>query len=249
MAFDTIFFIVLIIIFLSSLIRSTFGFGDALIAMPLLVMFIDIKIATPVVALIACIIASVILFYNWGKIDFRRIYTLIIFSIIGIPIGLIYLKDTNDFIIKIILAISIISFSVYKLFDLDKLQLKTDKSSFLFGIIAGILGGAYNTNGPPIIIYGTLRKWESEKFRDMLQGIFLPTNIFIVAGHGIAGLWTKEVFIYFLWSLPVVIIGIILGNKLNKIIPAEKFNKYIHIILIIIGIVLLVNTFTSHLKN
>lgn len=48
---------VLLILFLSTLVRSTFGFGDALVAMPLLALFIAIKTATPVVAIIAPTIA------------------------------------------------------------------------------------------------------------------------------------------------------------------------------------------------
>ena len=146
---------------------------DALIAMPLAVMLIDIKTATPLVALIACIIASAILIRNWRRIDFKNIRQLILFSILGIPIGLLYLKGAGEEVIKTVLALIIISFSIYKLFKPRLLALKNNRFAFIFGIIAGILGGAYNTNGPPIIIYGTLRSWPPQNFRAILQGIFL----------------------------------------------------------------------------
>jgi len=42
---------VLAIILLSTLVRAIFGFGNALVAMPLLAMIIDVRIATPLVAL------------------------------------------------------------------------------------------------------------------------------------------------------------------------------------------------------
>ena len=105
-----------------------------------------------------------------------------------------------------------------------------------------MLGGAYNTNGPPIIIYGTLREWTPQKFRILLQGIFLPTNLMIIIFHGIAGLWTTTVFEYFFVSLPVIFIAILIGRKLNRIIPKEKFVKYVYTFLIIIGFILLGDT-------
>ena len=46
----------LVVLFISTLVRATFGFGDALIAMPLLALVINIKIVTPLVAIIAIII-------------------------------------------------------------------------------------------------------------------------------------------------------------------------------------------------
>ena len=48
----------LVVLFISTLVRATFGFGDALIAMPLLALVINIKIVTPLVAIIAIIILN-----------------------------------------------------------------------------------------------------------------------------------------------------------------------------------------------
>lgn len=233
---------ILSILFFSSLIRSTFGFGDALIAMPLLTLAVGINTATPLIALIASVIASVILFQTWRNIDFKNILTLIIFSVIGIPLGVLFLKGSAESLVKIILSVVLILFATYKLFKPNLMKLRSNKLAFAFGLLGGILGGAYNTNGPPIIIYGTLRGWESGKFREILQGIFLPTNIFIALSHGIAGMWTSEVFLYFIYSIPVVVIALLLGTYLNRKIPSDKFSKYIYILLIAIGLYLGIRT-------
>jgi hypothetical protein len=31
-------------------------------------------------------------------------------------------------------------------------------------------------NGPPLVIYGALRRWTPERFRATLQGYFLPAS-------------------------------------------------------------------------
>ncbi|MCL5991084.1 MAG: sulfite exporter TauE/SafE family protein [Bacteroidetes bacterium] len=236
---DIIFIIVIIIIFFSSLYRATSGFGDALIAMPLMALLIDIKIATPIVAFMGFAVSVFILLGNRQKQDLSKIWQLVVFSIIGIPIGLLFLKGINENVVKIVLALILIIYSLFSL-TYPKLYLKTNKSAFAFGIVSGILGGAYNTNGPPIIMYGTLRKWTPEEFRLLLQGVFLPTNMFIIMGHGFAGLWTGDVVKVMLYALPTVMVATIIGNLLNKKIPAEKFEKLIYYFLIVIGLVLLI---------
>jgi uncharacterized membrane protein YfcA len=231
--------LVFVVIFIASLTRSTFGFGDALIAMPLLALFISIKTATPVVAVMGLTISIAILYDDWRHIRLKSIWVLVLFSLIGIPIGLIFLKGAAEDVVKITLSVVLIVFGTYKLLKPDLFVLRSRRLAFLFGLISGILGGAYNTNGPPIIIYGTLRQWKPEMFRAVLQGVFLPTNFFIIIGHGIAGLWTKEVWHLMIFSLPIIFLSIMIGNRLNKKIPSKKFSKYIFVFLILIGFVLL----------
>ncbi|TAL69765.1 MAG: sulfite exporter TauE/SafE family protein [Bacteroidetes bacterium] len=238
---NIIFILVLVIIFCASLYRATFGFGDALIAMPLLALLINIKIATPIVAFMGFAVSVFILLGNRQKQNFTKIWQLVIFSIIGIPIGLFFLKSINENIVKIVLAFILIIYSLFSL-TYPHLYLKTNKSAFAFGIISGILGSAYNTNGPPIIMYGTLRKWTPEEFRLLLQGVFLPTNMFIIIGHGFAGLWTGDVVKVMLYALPTVMTATIIGNILNKKIPSEKFEKLVYYFLIGIGMILLIQS-------
>jgi hypothetical protein len=71
MAADIPFLPVLLILFISILVRSTFGFGDALVATPLLALIIPIKTATPVVAIIAPTIAISLLIKEWRHIDLK----------------------------------------------------------------------------------------------------------------------------------------------------------------------------------
>lgn len=232
---------IIIILFFSTLIRSTFGFGDALVAMPLLALVVDMKLATPLVAIIAALIAVYIFIGNRQKIKFSEIWRLIIPTLIGIPIGVVYLKFVDESIIKFILALLLILFSVFKLISSKAYNPINKNYAYIFGLVSGLLGGAYNTNGPPIIIFGTLRNWTSSSFRATLQGIFLPVNLFIIFNHAIGGLWNITLFKTLLFSLPVVIIATIAGGYLHKKIPTEKFQKYIYFLLIIIGIVLLFN--------
>ena len=51
---------VLTIVFAATLIRSAFGFGEALIAVPLLALFVPLSVAAPLTVLLSITIAGVI---------------------------------------------------------------------------------------------------------------------------------------------------------------------------------------------
>jgi len=92
------------------------------------------------------------------------------------------------------------------------------------------------------VIYGTQRKWPPENFRATMQSYFLTTGILIIVAHGAACLITAEVMRYFLLSLPPAALSVICGNRLNRSIPRGKFDRYVHLGLICIGVMLLIRT-------
>jgi uncharacterized membrane protein YfcA len=121
--------------------------------------------------------------------------------------------------------------------------LKDDKWAYVFGFSAGVLGGAYGMNGPPLVVYGSLRRWTPERFRATLQAYFLPASLLGMCGYWAAGLWTPAVSRLYLLSLPAVLAATFLGRRINRRMHAPLFLAYIHMGLIIIGAVLLAQSF------
>ena len=232
--------LVLAIILLSTFIRSSLGFGDALIAMPLLTMVVGLSLATPLTAMAATTIAITILLRSWRKVEIKAAWRLVITTLIGIPIGIYFLQAAPELLVKSLLGILITGFGLYNLLSPNLPRLETDKWAYATGIIAGILGGAYNTNGPPVVIYGMLRRWDSEKFRATLQGYFLPTGSAILISHALAGMWSPQVIHYYLYCLPIIIGATLIGGKVNQLIPQGKFDKIIYSFLVVIGILLII---------
>jgi uncharacterized membrane protein YfcA len=226
---------VLVVIFLSTVLRAVFGFGNALIAMPLLVILIGVKNAAALMALVGTLIAVVMLFREWEKIKIKDTFLLLLFSLIGIPIGLMFLKTAPENTIKIILGLVLVGFGLFNLFGWQLPRVKAGLLVFPFGIIAGMLGGAYNANGPPVVLYGVMRGWDRDTFRTSLQGYFLVTNIAILIGHGLSGLWNREVFVLLGLSVPAAVLAVFLGSKVIRFFPEEKFQKTLYLFIVFMG--------------
>lgn len=232
--------LVIIIIFLSTFTRSALGFGDALIAMPLLVMVVGIKMATPLVALAAPTISTMILIGAWRKVDIKAAWRLVISSLVGIPIGLFFLVNAPESIVKAVLGFILIGFGLYNLLSPKLPLLRDERLSYVFGFIAGILGGAYNANGPLVVVYGALRRWTPEGFRATLQGYFLPTGLTILISHGLAGLWTPTVLRLYVSVLAIIVVGVLIGERVNRLVSTRQFYNIVYLFLIVMGVLLFV---------
>lgn len=226
---------VLAVIFFATLIRSAFGFGEALIAVPLLALVMPVEIAAPLAVLVSITVAGVILAQDWHKVDVSTAGWLIFSTLFGIPLGLLLLTMVAETIVKVILAVVIVSFSLFCLLRSQTIQLKNDRLAWLFGFVAGILGGAYGMNGPPLVIYGALRRWSPEQFRATLQGYFFPASFVGMVGYWLADLWVAEVTRYYLVSLPLAVAATFLGGMANRRMKGQSFVRYVHVGLILVG--------------
>jgi uncharacterized protein len=238
---------VLLVVFAATLIRSAFGFGEALFAVPLLAMRLPLGIAAPLAVLISIMIAAVVVTQDWEKIHWRSAGWLVAATLLGIPVGLALLTSSHQRAAKVALAIVIIAFSLFsligsRLIGKELPELKTDSLVWLFscGLSAGVLGGAYGMNGPPLVIYGAMRRWSAQHFRATLQGYFLPASILGMAGYWLRGLWVPAVTHYFLISLPAALPAIFLGRVVNHRLHGKSFFKYVYCALAGIGAVLLI---------
>lgn len=246
MSVDWTLFGVLMILFLATVIRSAFGFGEALVAVPLLARILPVEVAAPVAVLISITVAVVVIVQDWRKIHLRSAWWLVLATLPGIPLGLLLLLAVEEYLVKAILAVVIISFSTYCLMQRMPFELKHDRLAWLFGLAAGILGGAYGMNGPPLVVYGALRRWSPEYFRATLQGYFLPSSVAIMGGYWWAGLWVPAVTRYYLLSLPLAAAAIFLGRAINRRLNARRFIFLVHAGLILIGISLLIQSIGAY---
>lgn len=230
------------IMFLATFVQCTFGFGNALVAMPILaLMAVPLPFASPLVAMVSMSVTVLIVIADWRHVEFGAAGRLVAGAVFGIPFGLWLLTHGDERIVKGVLALVIFSFAVFSLIHPRRLHLQNDRLGYGFGWIAGILGGAYNTHGPPLVIFGFLRQWTAKQFRATLQGYFLLAGTLVLAGHAASGLWTDDVVRHYLYCLPLTASAFLLGSFLSRKLPPERFQRAVHYALLLIAFSLFVN--------
>jgi uncharacterized membrane protein YfcA len=228
--------LVTLIFFIAVFIQSSIGFGLGLVSMPLLVALLGIQIAAPLVSIIGLMAEVVILLRYRQAISLGIVTQLTVAALFGIPLGIFAVRMIDGRIITTLLGIVVIAYALYALLSPRLPKLAGKAWAYFFGFTAGILGGAYNTSGPPVIIYGNCRAWPPDEFKSNLQGFFLVNGLVIMTVHALSGNITNTVWQNVLLALPGAILGLLAGFTLSSRINPVLFRKLVLILLIILGL-------------
>ncbi len=241
MTVDSTMAYVVSVLFVATLVRTTFGFGEALIAVPLLALRVPIAVATPLAVAVSVVVAMVAVARDWRHVDLHNAKWLIGSSFAGLPFGLLLLTRVSDRAVHLLLGAVIIGVSGYSLIGRVKARLSERDHRWLVaaGVCSGVLGGAYGMNGPPLAIYGALRGWTPLQFRATLQGYFLVASLAGLASYTGLGLWRPPVVSYFLVSLPAVIVAIVIARFVASRLDSARFFRLVFAGLLVIGAVLI----------
>ncbi len=116
-------------------------------------------------------------------------------------------------------------------------------SGFVLDIIlllAGVIHGMFVSGGPLLIVYAVKRLPEKNQFRATVSMIWVALDIFLIVKQAMAGLMTGFTLSVTLWSVPALIAGVFIGNRLAAKMTQEFFLKLLYILLVISGVSLLI---------
>jgi len=215
--------------------QTVSGFGSALVAMPLLSPLLGLQRAAPVMALVAGTLQIFLLIRYHRALNFAAVWRISLGSMLGIPLGIFALSYVPEAVTVSILGVVLVAYAVYSLSHPTMPELRSPAWAWLAGGFAGMLGGAYNTNGPPAVVYGDCRRWSPDEFKSNLQGFFMANNVVIVAGHAIKGNLTLTVWWSYLAALPGLALGIVVGLLLARRINPVLFRKIMLGMLVLLG--------------
>jgi len=212
------------------------GFGSALLAMPLLTLFIKVKTAVPLCMLNGVIITLFLSLQLKRHMDWQKIGPLLTGCLPGIWVGVFFLLHTRDGIMKLLLGVMLISYALYSLtFRPPSQKIHAFWPSYLAGFATGVISASFSAGGPPTVIYATLTDWSKDDIKATLSGFFFVTGLFAAVAHFMSGLITGEVLHYFSVSLVFVLLGVYLGSICYGRIKKDTFIKIMLIILMMMG--------------
>lgn len=208
-------------------IRAAIGFGDGLIAVPLLSFFMDIQQAVPFVLLIASAMSLLSFYLDRQQVQLSSLRRAGLAAIVGFPIGVFFLSSASPDLIKVGLGVALVMLASWQLWGSTQFTLKGSYWSYVFGLLAGVLGGAYSLRGVVFAVYGGLRNWSPAQFKSTIHSFYIITGLFIPIVYALSGLVNQYVIGLFLLMLPVALIATYLGAHLTGNLDSERFKQLI----------------------
>ncbi len=232
----------LAILFAAALTKGVIGFGEGLLAMPLLTLLLGIRASSPLVGLVSAGLTALMLCANWQGADLRSAWRVLVGTLLGIPLGVWGLSSLPEVWVTIGLGAVLVLIALGQVRRPAARTPLAPRWGYAFGLLAGFLSGAYNIGGPPVVIYGSLQRWPPAKYRSTLQGCFLPACLIRAVGHGVSGLWTPQVLLLFALSIPAVLAALWLGGRLNRRVSPQGFERVVYAGLGVLGLMLMVTS-------
>ncbi|MBI5559443.1 MAG: sulfite exporter TauE/SafE family protein [Deltaproteobacteria bacterium] len=211
------------------------GFGSALVAMPLLLLFLDAKTAVPLCVLNGLVITAFLSLQLRSHVDWRKIIPPLIGCLPGIYVGDFLLRKADGSLIKLLLGVLLIGYALYCMFLQPKPRKIASFWPYVAGFFTGLIGSAFSAGGPPTIIYTTLTGWNKDAIKATLSVFFFTTGIFIAVAHAMSGLTTPVVLRYFFLSAGFVLFGVMAGSFCYGRVERETYLKIILNLLVIMG--------------
>jgi len=212
------------------------GFGSALIAIPLLTLFLDLKVAVPVSVLAGLAITSILALALRRNLERRKLMPLILGALPGVVLGVFVLHKLPGDLLRILLGGLLIAYSMFGLlFRLPRRRLHVTWAYFA-GFGSGLLGSTLSTIGPPAIVYTSLTPWSRDQIKATLSGFFLAGTAAVACAHAFTGLITWPVLALSSAACPALLLGVSLGLWVSKRSVDQDYRRVVLVLLIAMGL-------------
>lgn len=231
-------------LFFAYLVFGMAGFGSALIATPVLAMYLPLNMIVPILALIDLSASLINLVKDGKKADYQEIKWIIPLMIVGSLIGAAILLKTRPDILVLLLGIFVICYVINSFFS-KKGQSHFSKALVVpFSLIGGIFSALFGSGGFIYAMYLSSRITDKQQFRITqmtLIGFSTLTRVIIFLVMGVYV--NLDILLMALVFSPAMLLGIWVGRHITLRISRETFLKIINIVIFISGLALLYRYF------
>lgn len=247
-----------LVVLITHFIEGITGFGCTVLALPFCSSLAGIKVAVPILVIIAWLLALYIIIIDFSKIIWREYIKIIAFVILGLPIGMWLFGRLPEAILKKLLGAFMIIVAIRGLYAVfmskqakgcgeamadygKKAGIARYKSVLLNFVLflGGVIHGAFGSGGPFIVIYAAKALPDKSNFRATISMLWLTLNSIIIIRDIRGGVMSEPVFKIVLWTLPFLAIGMVLGNYAHKKIRGNSFVKLVNGVLLLSGVFML----------
>ena len=229
-----------LVMFFASFVLGLAGFGIALVAMAFLP-----YVMSPVTAIIVLTIYALV-FSVVALVPLRRDVTpgalgdLVIGSVAGTPLGVWVLATLPVSGLNRLIGLMLVVAVALELRGVMPRRLPGRAWGLGAGFLAGVLGGAVGTPGPPVVMYATAQGWGPRTVKGNVMAFFVVNEAVILAGFWWADLLTRDVLtMAAVYAVPALA-GVLTGMAMFSRIDPVRFRRLVFGLLLLSGLVLLI---------
>ena len=229
-----------LIIALASFVMGLAGFGIGLVALAFLPFVMSPVVAIVLTTLYALVFSIVILAPLRREIQPVQLTRLLVGTVLGTPFGVGALAVLPATVINRLIGAVLVAMTALEWWRLGPRRLGAPGWGYGAGVLAGVLGGAVGTPGPPVILYAAAQAWSPRAVKANLLAFFSVNQAVILVGYWWANLLGADVLRLALWLALPALVGVAAGVAVFNRVDARRFRQIVFAVLFVSGVVLLV---------
>lgn len=231
-----------VVLILSYAVRSSVGFGG--VTVPLLALVMSLKIVVPMVTFLGLLSSLVILAKDYRHVAWRDALRILPYCLFGVLVGLYFFKTLDARTLAHALGVVVLVYGGYSLWVTVRPGLSWRPAvravTPIAGTIAGFVGTIFGSMaGMFFAIYLDLLKLGKNEFRATVAAILFALGLFRGVGYAAVGAFEQDALIACAAALPLMLIGVFLGNHIHANLNPIAFKRLVALILIASGAPLL----------
>ncbi len=231
--------------FCASFLQGFAGFGFSPMFLGLTALFLPTKQAVALALLLSVALNVTIIHKARKHVQMRKVLWLLAFALIGMPLGVAFLKFCSPILLKTVLGIGIVFFALTLLLGWRAKTVHEKIAAIPVGILSGFLNGALTISGPPVILFFSNMDMPKVNFRANLATYFLLLSALTVPAFVMQRLIDLPTTIFAAELLPAIICGTLTGNFVSERIGDDRFARAALLMLTVLGIWTFVSAFFS----
>lgn len=224
------------IILFSSILQGITGFGFALIAAPLALLFIDKNTNVVALTIISVVLNTYLLISVKQVINRKLALPLLFSSLLGLVFGVWLLKTGSINQLRILVGLTSLSFAILLYFKLVSIK-HFKRATMLAGGAAGLLHTSISMSGPPVVLLLSGSNMDKNDVRKTLAVFFLSMSVVSVALLLMTNNLTRQGVAFGLYAAPACICGGFLGNKVSRLVSQKQFVSLAYLLVLLTGLV------------
>lgn len=224
-------------LFVAGFAQGLSGFGSGLVSMSLLPLIWPVTFSVAISAVYSLFIASTLAWQLRAHLRLRDILLPIAAALGCVPLGARILTSLDPTIVMACLGALLTFYSLWNLFRPKRPTTHVGRGwGAAAGISSGLLTGALNTGGPPIVAWISAQPWSKDEMKGTLQIFFIPSSVVAITTYAISGVVNVETLGWNLRLAPALAGGLLVGALLYRRVPQEGFRRILLIGLFIVGV-------------
>ena len=211
----------------AAIVNGGLGYGFSSITVPLALLFLSNRVLNPALVVIEVALNAYVLFVNRDAIPavWRRVAPIVVGLAPGVIAGTLIVSRVSQSWLKlwtylVLLPLILIQAAGYRR------PIRSERSIGLpFGMSLGVLYSVTTISGPPLAVLLNNQGLAKRDFRAALGIIRLAESSFTVIAYLVAGLFTTTSMTLVPQILPSVLIGVPIGARIIRRMPAETFRR------------------------